>query len=64
MWDLWWIKRHWGSFPPRTSVSPAKCSTDCSTLIIIHHHPALQQLVDLVPLHPQKKKKVKSKAIP
>jgi hypothetical protein len=23
MWGLWWTKRHWGRFPPSTSVSPA-----------------------------------------
>jgi hypothetical protein len=43
MWDLWWTERHWRSFFSSTSVSPAKHSTDCSTLIIIHHHPALEQ---------------------
>jgi hypothetical protein len=35
MWDLWWTKRHWGRFSPRTSVSPVNHSTDYSTLIII-----------------------------
>jgi hypothetical protein len=37
MWDLWWTKWHWDKFYPGTSVSPATHSTDCSTLIIIHH---------------------------
>jgi hypothetical protein len=36
-WDLWWTKRHWGRFPPRTSVSPANShSTNCSVFI---NHP-------------------------
>jgi hypothetical protein len=43
MWGLWWTKRHWGRFSPRTLVSPAKHSTYYSTLIIIHHHPELVQ---------------------
>jgi hypothetical protein len=43
MWDLSWIRRHWGRFSLSTSVSPAKHSTDFSTLIIIHHHPGLVQ---------------------
>jgi hypothetical protein len=55
IWDLWWTKRHWSRFSPSTSVSPAKHSTDCTTLIIIHH-PGLVQYatsaVDLVPLQP------------
>jgi hypothetical protein len=30
MCDLWWTKRHWGSFPPNTLVSPANSHlTDC-----------------------------------
>jgi hypothetical protein len=43
MWDLWWTKQHCGKFLLNTSVSPAKHSADCSTLIIIHHHPGLVQ---------------------
>jgi hypothetical protein len=35
MWDLWWTKQHWGKYSPSTSVSFAKHSTHCSTLIII-----------------------------
>jgi hypothetical protein len=47
MWDLWWTNRHWSGFPPGTSVSPAKNSAYCSTviMIIIHHH--LPGLADL-----------------
>jgi hypothetical protein len=37
MWDLWWAKWHWGRFSASTEVSLATHSTDCSTLIIIHH---------------------------
>jgi hypothetical protein len=38
MWNFWWTKWYWGRFPPSTSVSLANShSTDCSTLIIIHH---------------------------
>jgi cellulose synthase/poly-beta-1,6-N-acetylglucosamine synthase-like glycosyltransferase len=46
MWDLWWTKRQWGRFSFQvTSVSLAKHSTDCSTLIIviINHHLELLQ---------------------
>jgi hypothetical protein len=32
--DLWWTKRHWSMLCPSTSVSPAKHSTDCFSLII------------------------------
>jgi hypothetical protein len=36
MWLLWWIKWHWGPFPPRTSVSPANShSTKCPVLITV-----------------------------
>jgi hypothetical protein len=42
-WDLWWTKRHWGRFSPSTSVSPANRSTDCFTLIIIHHQGQVQR---------------------
>jgi hypothetical protein len=38
MWDLWWTYGHWGRISLNTSVSLAKQSTSCSTLIIIHHH--------------------------
>jgi hypothetical protein len=31
---LWWTKRHWGRFSPRTSVSPANHSTNFSVVII------------------------------
>jgi hypothetical protein len=31
------LERHWGRFSLSTSVSTATHSTDCSTLIIIHH---------------------------
>jgi hypothetical protein len=34
MWGLWWTKRHWGRFPPSTSVSPANHSTNISIIII------------------------------
>jgi hypothetical protein len=37
MWDLWWTKWHCGTFSPSILISPASHSTDCSTLIIIHH---------------------------
>jgi hypothetical protein len=37
VWDLWWTKQKWGRFYPSTSVSPAKHSSDCSTLIIPLH---------------------------
>jgi hypothetical protein len=37
MWDLRWIKWHWSRFSPSTSVSPANHSSDCCTLIFIHH---------------------------
>jgi hypothetical protein len=30
-------RRHCGRFSPRTSISPTKQSTDCNTLINIHH---------------------------
>jgi hypothetical protein len=34
VWDLWWIKWHWGRFSPTTSVSPANHhSTNCSTIL-------------------------------
>jgi hypothetical protein len=32
-----------GRFPLSTSASPANHSTDCSTFIIIHHHPGMVQ---------------------
>jgi hypothetical protein len=32
-----------GKFSLSTAVSPAKNSTDCSTLIVIHYHPGLVQ---------------------
>jgi hypothetical protein len=36
MWGLWWTKRHWGRFSPRTSVSLANHhSTNFSIIIII-----------------------------
>jgi hypothetical protein len=35
--DLLWTKWHWGRFSPSMSVAPANRSTDCPTLIIIHH---------------------------
>jgi hypothetical protein len=38
MWDLLWSERNWDRFSPSTSVFLAKHSTDCSTLINIHHH--------------------------
>jgi hypothetical protein len=34
MWGLWWTKRHWGRFPPSTSVSPANHSTNFCIIII------------------------------
>jgi hypothetical protein len=34
MWGLWWTKRHWGTFSPSTSVSPAIHSTNYSIIII------------------------------
>jgi hypothetical protein len=43
MWNLWWTKRLWDRFSSITAVSPANHSTDCSTLIIIIHHPRLVQ---------------------
>jgi hypothetical protein len=64
MWDLWWTKRHCGRFLPSTSVPPATHSTDCLTLIIIHHPGLVQEAkqwptcqVDSVSTHPQKQKK-------
>jgi hypothetical protein len=60
MWDLWWTTRNWERFFPSSSVSPAKHSTDCSTLIIIrgwYKRPVVASvIVDSVPLHPQKEK--------
>jgi hypothetical protein len=36
LWGLWWTKRHWGSFFPITSISPANHhSTNFSIIIII-----------------------------
>jgi hypothetical protein len=50
-------------FSPSTSVTPAKHSTDCFTLIIIYHHPGLVQYANsglsrsgLVSTPPQRKK--------
>jgi hypothetical protein len=40
VWDLWRTERHWGRFPPCTSVSPA---TNCSTIITIYHPGLVQQ---------------------
>jgi hypothetical protein len=34
MWSLWWTKRHWDRFSPRTSVSPTNHSTNFSIIII------------------------------
>jgi hypothetical protein len=39
MWEFWRTKWPWGRFSPSTSVSSAKHSIACSTLIIIIHHP-------------------------
>jgi hypothetical protein len=44
MWDLWWTKWHWRQVFFEYCSSPAKHSTDCSTLVIIHYHPGLVQL--------------------
>jgi hypothetical protein len=63
MWDLWWIKWHWGRFYPSTLVSPANShSTDCSTLIYrsglvqyASYWPTYQ--VGSVSTHPQETKK-------
>jgi hypothetical protein len=49
MWGLWWTKRHWGRFPPSTSVSPANHSTDFSIIIITqgwHNRPLSGQSVE------------------
>jgi hypothetical protein len=44
MWDLWWIKWHWGRFSPSTSVSPANLHyTNCSTITIIYRVGLVQQ---------------------
>jgi hypothetical protein len=32
---LWWTKRHWGRFPPSTSVSPANHHSTNFSIIII-----------------------------
>jgi hypothetical protein len=68
MWYLQWTKPHWDRISPSISVSPANHSTDCSTLIIIHHHPGLVQQVSsglsisgLGSTPPQKRKKEKKK---
>jgi hypothetical protein len=38
MWDISWIKWHWGRFSPSISVSPANLhSINCSTITIIYH---------------------------
>jgi hypothetical protein len=41
--NLWWTKRPWCKFSPSTLVSPAKPSTDWSTLIIINHPDLVQE---------------------
>jgi hypothetical protein len=41
VWDLWWPNQHCAIFSPSTSVSLENHSTDCSTFIIIIHHPSL-----------------------
>jgi hypothetical protein len=48
---------HWGRFSTSTSVSPAKHSTNCSTLIIIIIIRVASVIVDWVPLHPKKQKR-------
>jgi hypothetical protein len=73
MWDTWWTKRHWArlcgirggqsgtgpGFLRVRRISPAKCSADCSTLIIIwgwYSGSAMDSvIVNLVPLHPLSK---------
>jgi hypothetical protein len=35
MWNLWWTKRHWGRFSPRTSVSPVNRHSANFSIIII-----------------------------
>jgi hypothetical protein len=42
MWDLWWIKLHWGLFSNSTSLSPANYLKDYFAFTIIHH-PGLVQ---------------------
>jgi hypothetical protein len=34
-WDLWWTKLRWGSFSPRTSVSPVNLYSTKFSIIII-----------------------------
>jgi hypothetical protein len=65
MWGLWWTKWHWDWFSPSASLSPVNShSTDCSTIIIIHH-PGLVENGKLWPTwtqfspHPNKLKKKK-----
>jgi hypothetical protein len=35
MWDLWWTERHWGTFSPSNSVSPANHHSTNFSIIII-----------------------------
>jgi hypothetical protein len=59
MWDLWWTMRHWRRFYSSTSVSLAKYSTDCSTVIIIrgwyNRSVVVSVIVDSVPFCPPKR---------
>jgi hypothetical protein len=46
IWDLWWIKWHWGRFSSSISISPANFhSTNCSLIIIIIYHLGLVQYI-------------------
>jgi hypothetical protein len=47
MWDFWWTKWRWSRFPPRNSVSPAKHSTNFST-VTITYYPGLVEYMPVV----------------
>jgi hypothetical protein len=63
MWHLSWTQRHWAGFLRILRFPLAKHSTDCSTLVVIHHHPSspgagtIGHLVASVPLRLKKEKK-------
>jgi hypothetical protein len=67
MWDLWWAKRNMDRFSQGTSVSPAKHSTDCCTLIIVrgwYNRPVAASVrVDSIPLHLKVGRNASSKSV-
>jgi hypothetical protein len=56
-WDLWWTKWQCNRFSASTYISPANHSTECSTLIIIHHLGLCDMPSGLSPSPPQESKK-------